>query len=89
MGFLGFLIVGLICGTLAKAILKDRAVGGWLASLVIGVIGAFVGGWLGGMLLDAELGSFFDIQTWLLALAGSLLVLFVYTAITGKRSTRR
>lgn len=89
MGFLGFLIVGLICGTLAKAILKDRAVGGWLASLVIGVIGAFVGGWLGGMLLDAELGSFFDIKTWLLALAGSLLVLFVYTAITGKRSTRR
>ena len=42
MGFFGFLIVGLICGTLAKAILKDRAVGGWLASLIIGVIGAFV-----------------------------------------------
>ncbi|WP_147918378.1 GlsB/YeaQ/YmgE family stress response membrane protein [Ruania zhangjianzhongii] len=89
MGFLGFLIVGLICGTLAKAILKDRAVGGWLASLIIGVIGAFVGGWLGGLLLDAELGSFFDIKTWLLALAGSIVVLFIYTAITGKRATRR
>lgn len=89
MGFLGFLIVGLVCGALAKAILKDRAVGGWLASLIIGVIGAFVGGWLGGVLLDVGLGGFFDIRTWLLALAGSIIVLFVYTAITGKRATAR
>ncbi|GAB2604111.1 GlsB/YeaQ/YmgE family stress response membrane protein [Pseudactinotalea suaedae] len=86
MGLLGFLIVGLICGTIAKAILKDRAVGGWLASLVIGVIGALVGGWLGSMIFDTDLGGFFDIKTWLLALGGSLIVLLVYTAITGKRS---
>ncbi|WP_156253124.1 GlsB/YeaQ/YmgE family stress response membrane protein [Pseudactinotalea terrae] len=85
MGFLGFLIVGLICGTLAKMILADRAVGGWLASLIIGVIGALVGGWLGSVLFDVELGGFFDIKTWLLALAGSVLVLFIYTAVTGKR----
>ena len=85
MGFLGFLIVGLICGAIAKAILSDRAVGGWLASLVIGVVGALVGGWLGSALFDVELGGFFEIRTWLLALAGSVLVLFVYTAVTGKR----
>lgn len=89
MGFLGFLIVGLICGTLAKAILSDRAVGGWLASLIIGVIGAFVGGWLGGLIFGVELGTFWDIRTWLLALAGSIIVLFIYTAITGKRATAR
>lgn len=85
MGLLGFLIVGLICGALAKAILADRAVGGWLASLVIGVIGALVGGFLGGVLFDVGLGGFFDIRTWLLALGGSVLVLFIYTAVTGKR----
>lgn len=89
MGFFGFLIVGLICGALAKAILKDRAVGGWLASLIIGVIGAFVGGWLGGLIFDVGLGGFFDIKTWLLALAGSIIVLFVYSAISGKRATNR
>ena len=86
MGLLGFLIVGLICGALAKVILADRAVGGWLASLVIGVIGALVGGWLGSILFDVELGGFFDIKTWLLALGGSILVLFIYTAVTGKRN---
>lgn len=85
MGILGFLIVGLICGTIAKAILKDRAVGGWVASLVIGVVGALVGGWLGSLLFDVELGGFFDIKTWLIAILGSILVLFVYTAVTGKR----
>jgi len=85
MGILGFLIVGLICGALAKVILADRAVGGWLASLVIGVIGALVGGFLGSVLFDTGLGGFFDIRTWLLALGGSVLVLLVYTAVTGKR----
>lgn len=85
MGILGFLIVGLICGAVAKAILADRAVGGWLASLVIGVIGALVGGWLGSVLFNKGLEGFFDISTWLLALGGSVLVLFIYTAITGRR----
>ncbi len=84
MGLLGFLIVGLICGALAKAILSDRAVGGWLASLVIGVIGALLGGFLGSVIFDTGLGGFFEIRTWLLALGGSLLVLLIYGAITGR-----
>jgi len=86
VGFLGFLIVGLICGTIAKAILSDRAVGGWLASLIIGVIGAFVGGWIGSALFDTDLGGFFDLRTWVLAIIGSVIVLFIYTALTGKRA---
>lgn len=85
MGFLGFLIVGLICGALAKAILADRAVGGWLASLVIGVLGAFLGGWLGSVIFDVGLGGFFELRTWLLALGGSLLVLVIYGALTGRK----
>lgn len=88
MGFIGFVIVGLVCGSLAKAILPDRAVGGWFASLLIGVIGAVVGGWLGGIIFNTDLGGFFEIRTWALALGGSLVVLVVYTAITGRRSKR-
>lgn len=84
MGLLGFLIVGLICGALAKAILSDRAVGGWLASLVIGVLGALLGGFLGSVIFNTGLGGFFEIRTWLLALGGSLLVLLIYGAITGR-----
>ena len=53
------------------------------------MVGAFVGGWLGGLIFDVGLGSFWDIKTWLLALVGAIVVLFVYTAITGKRATAR
>lgn len=88
MGILGYIVVGLICGAIAKALLKDRAVGGWLATLILGIVGAIVGGWLGGLLLDIELGGFFELRTWLLAILGSVVVLFIYTAITGKRTRR-
>lgn len=86
MGFIAFLILGLICGAIAKAILSDRAPGGWLGSLVVGVIGAFLGGWIGSVALDTGLGDFFDIKTWLLAIGGSLLVLVIYGALTGRKS---
>ena len=88
MDILGYIVVGLICGAIAKALLKDRAVGGWLATLILGIVGAIVGGWLGGLLLDIELGGFFELRTWLLAILGSVVVLFIYTAITGKRTRR-
>ncbi|ACQ81719.1 conserved hypothetical protein [Beutenbergia cavernae DSM 12333] len=87
MGIIGYIIVGLICGTIAKAILKDRAVGGWVASLVIGIVGAILGGWIGSLIFGGGLGDFFDIRTWLLALLGSVIVLFLYTGLTGKRRT--
>lgn len=86
MGFLGFLLLGLIAGAIAKAILPGEQGGGWLATLVLGVVGAFVGGWLGSVLFDAPLENFFSIQTWVLAVAGSIVVLLVYGLLTGKRS---
>ncbi len=86
MGFLGFLLLGLLAGALAKAILPGEQGGGWLATLVLGVIGAFVGGWLGSVLFDAPLQNFFSIQTWVLAVVGSIVVLLVYGFFTGRRA---
>ncbi|SNS47906.1 Uncharacterized membrane protein YeaQ/YmgE, transglycosylase-associated protein family [Micrococcales bacterium KH10] len=86
MGLLAYAFVGLICGSLAKAILNDRAVGGWIASLVIGMIGAVVGGWIGSAVFGVGLGDLGDIRTWVLALVGSIVVLLIYTGLTGKRA---
>ncbi len=86
MGLLAYALVGLICGSLAKAILSDRAVGGWIASLVIGMIGAVVGGWIGSAVFGVGLGDLGDIRTWVLALVGSIVVLLIYTGLTGKRA---
>jgi len=85
MGFIAFLILGLIAGAIAKAILPGRQGGGWLVTLILGVIGAFVGGWLGSLIFGVPLGDFFSISTWLLAIGGSVVVLLVYGALTNRR----
>ena len=49
MGFLGFLLLGLIAGAIARAILPGKQKGGWFVTLLIGVVGALLGGWLGSL----------------------------------------
>lgn len=82
MGFLAFLLLGLIAGAIAKFILPGRQNGGWFAMLILGVVGAMLGGWLGSVLFNAPLEEFFSIQTWLVAIGGSLIVLLIYGAFT-------
>ena len=85
MSFLGFLLLGLGAGALAKLILPGRQGGGWLATLALGVVGALLGGWLGGLILNAPLGEFFSIRTWIVAIMGAVIVLAVYGFIVGRR----
>ncbi len=87
MGIIGFLILGLIAGAIAKAILPGRQGGGWLITLVLGVVGAILGGWIGGMVFGSGLQEFFSLQTWLLAIGGALIVLLVY-GMVAKRGVR-
>lgn len=86
MGFLGFLLLGLIAGAIAKLILPGKQGGGWLVTLLLGVVGALLGGFLGGLIFGVDLGGFFDIRSWLLAIGGSLIVLLIYGAIVNRRS---
>ena len=85
MGFLAFLLLGLIAGSIAKLILPGRQNGGWFSTLILGVVGAMLGGWLGSVLFNAPLEEFFSIQTWLVAIGGSLIVLLIYGAFTSGR----
>ena len=85
MGIIGWIILGLIAGAIAKAILADRAPGGWLGSLVVGVIGAALGGWIGSAIFGVGLENFWSLQTWLIAILGALLVLFIYGLLGGRR----
>jgi len=82
MGILGFLLLGLIAGAIAKAILPGRQGGGWLVTLVLGVVGAILGGWIGSLIFDGGLADFFDLRTWLLAILGAVIVLGIFGAVT-------
>ena len=85
MGFFGFLLLGLLAGAIAKLILPGKNGGGWLITLLLGVVGALLGGFLGSLLFNAPLEDFFSIQTWLLAIGGSIIVLLVYGLLVGRR----
>ncbi len=79
MGIIAFLILGLVAGMIAKAILPGEDRGGILITMVIGVVGALIGGFLASALFGAHpLDEFFDISTWLTAIIGSVLLLWVW-----------
>ena len=87
MGFFAFLILGLIAGAIAKAILPGRQGGGWVITLILGVVGALLGGLIGSAIFGTGLQEFFSLTTWLLAIGGAIIVLLIDGMIT-KRSHR-
>lgn len=60
--------------------------GGWLATLVLGVVGALVGGFIGSALFNIGLEHFWSFQTWIVAILGSIVVLAVWGFISRKRA---
>lgn len=89
MGILGWIVLGLVAGAIAKAITPGRDPGGIIITLLIGIVGAVLGGFLGRTFFNTDLGTFFDIRTWLLSILGAVILLLIYRAVTGRRSRSR
>lgn len=86
MGFIGWVVLGLIAGGIAKAIVPgDRKPTGCLATMVLGVIGAVVGGWIGSRVFHVGIDRFWSLSTWGLAVLGSVILLFIWGLVTGNR----
>lgn len=81
MGILTWLALGVVAGLIAKAIMPGRDPGGFIITVVIGVVGAMLGGFLGTELLGWGGISGFNFRSVGLAIAGSLLLLIAYRAI--------
>ncbi len=86
MGFIGWIVLGLIAGAIAKAIMPGEQGGGLLATLLLGVVGAILGGWIGSIVFDVGVDEFWSLATWLLAIGGALLVLVIWGAITKNKA---
>ena len=82
MGWLSFIILGLIAGAIAKLILPGKQGGGWFITLLLGVVGALLGGWLAGLIFSIGYDDFWSIQSWLIAIVGSIIVLLIWGLIT-------
>lgn len=84
MTIVGWIVLGLLAGAVAKLLLPGRDPGGLIGTTLIGVAGAFVGGWLSATFLDRPIDrGFFDAATWGAAIAGSLALLIVYRILFG------
>ena len=88
MGIIGWIILGLLAGFIAKAILPGDDPGGFIITAIIGVVGAILGGLLASVLFDADpLDEFFDISTWITAIVGAIVLLLIYRLVIGRRAT--
>jgi uncharacterized membrane protein YeaQ/YmgE (transglycosylase-associated protein family) len=86
MGIIAFIILGLVAGAIAKAILPGDDPGGFIITTIIGVVGAILGGFLAAVLFDAKpLDEFFDISSWLTAIVGAIILLVIYRMVVGRR----
>lgn len=85
MGIIGWIVLGLLAGAIAKLIMPGEDPGGIIVTMLIGIAGALVGGFIASALDIGDLDEFFDIGTWLIAIGGSLLLLFLYRMFVGDR----
>jgi uncharacterized membrane protein YeaQ/YmgE (transglycosylase-associated protein family) len=85
MGILGWIILGLIAGAIAKALLPGRDPGGLIITTVIGILGALLGGFLGQAMLGRNtLDTFYDVSTWFTAIIGSIILLVLWRVLVSR-----
>ena len=90
MGIIGFIILGLVAGAIAKALHPgDGEPGGVLGTLVVGMLGAVVGGLIASAAGLGGLSSFFSLGTWIIAILGALLLLAVFNAVSTRSDAPR
>ena len=83
MGVLGWIVVGLVAGAIAKAVHRGDEPGGLLGTFVVGLVGAVAGGLIASVVGIGTIGSFLSLGTWLIAVGGALLLLLViYDALS-------
>ncbi len=88
MGILTWIIVGLIAGALGKLIMPGDDPGGIIVTILIGIVGAFVGGFVFSLFGGAGVTGF-NLGSILVATVGAIILLAIYRAVAGGRTARR
>ncbi|MFI6083228.1 GlsB/YeaQ/YmgE family stress response membrane protein [Streptomyces sp. NPDC051217] len=89
MTIIGWLVLGLLAGAVAKILLPGRDPGGLIGTTLIGIAGAFIGGWISSRWLDRPIDTdFYDAATWGAAIGGALVLLIIYRLLFGHSRSR-
>ena len=87
MGIIGWIILGLLAGIIAKALLPGDDPGGFIITGLLGIAGALLGGFIAQALgFGDPIDEFFDLSTWLAAIIGAIVLLLIYMMIFGRRA---
>ena len=87
MGIIAWIVLGLAAGLLANMLVPGKRSQGLVLTCLIGIAGALGGGWAATKLFHVHtLNGFFNLSTWLTAIAGSAILLLVVHLATGKSS---
>lgn len=81
MNFLGWILFGLVVGAIAKFLMPGRDPGGWIVTILLGIAGSFVGGFLATTLMGREQQA----AGWIGSIIGAIILLFIYRLIVGRR----
>jgi uncharacterized membrane protein YeaQ/YmgE (transglycosylase-associated protein family) len=85
VGIIGWILLGLFAGAISRALIPGRTEpGGCIGTTAVGILGALIGGFIASALDIGEIDDFFDLGTWLIAIGGSVLLLLLLRAITGR-----
>jgi len=80
MGILSWIVLGLVAGALAKFIMPGRDPGGIIVTILLGIVGAVVGGFLGTLIGFGDVSGF-NFPSIVIAVIGAIILLAIYRAV--------
>lgn len=83
MGIISWILLGLLAGAIARFLMPGRDPGGCLVTILLGIVGAAVGGWIGTQLGFGTVTAF-DMRSLGIAILGSLVLLVIYRFVRGR-----
>ncbi len=86
MGILSWIVLGLVAGAIAKLLMPGKDPGGWIVTMLLGIVGAVVGGWIGNVLWGSQGVSGFNLSSIGLAVLGAVVLLIIYRLVVGRRA---
>jgi uncharacterized membrane protein YeaQ/YmgE (transglycosylase-associated protein family) len=86
LGIISWVVFGLIAGVIAKLLMPGRDPGGCIITMLLGIAGAFVGGFLYRLLTGREVFFQFDLGSFVVAILGAIALLAIYRIVVGRRA---
>lgn len=87
MNIITWIVFGLIAGAIAKFLMPGKDPGGWIVTILLGIAGALLGGWIGSALWSSAGVTGFNFRSFVLAIFGSFILLGIYRLFARRSGT--